>query len=264
MARWFTRNLCRLKNDKPIVSFTFDDFPRSALTSGGAILHERGYTGTYYTSLGLMGKRTSTGEIFLREDLDELARQGHEAACHTFDHYDSWGTEPVEFEASIIRNQQAAKELLQQAPFTNFSYPISWPRPDTKRRVAAHYECARGCGQTFNAGVTDLNYLKAFFIEQSRDNVDAIREVIDANAQSRGWLIFATHDVCNSPTRFGCTPALFEEVVNYSVKSGAVVLPVHAALEKVRQGPIKTASVKTSSNVPAIEHQQSSHARAGR
>ncbi len=262
MARWCTRNLCRLQNDEPIVSFTFDDFPRSALTVGGAILRERGFAGTYYTSLGLMGKRTSTGEMFLREDLDELARQDHEAACHTFDHYDTWNTEPAEFEASIVRNQQAAKTLLPRVRFTGFSYPISWPRPDTKRRVASHYDCARGCGQTFNAGVTDLNYLKAFFIEQSRENVDAIRRVIDANARSRGWLIFATHDVCDSPTRFGCTATLFEEVVNYSAKSGAVVLPVHAALEKARPRSNQTVTVGNARNVPVIQSQQSSHARA--
>ena len=160
-----------------MISFTFDDFPRSALLNAGAILRERGFAGTYYASFGLMGKQAPTGEIFACEDLDELVRQEHELACHTFDHCDSWETDPAEFEASIQRNQRAAVERLSGTKLRSLSYPISWPRPETKRRVATYYECARGGGQTFNAGTTDLNYLKAFFIEQSRDNFAAIKRV---------------------------------------------------------------------------------------
>ena len=93
-----------------------------------------------------MGKQAPTGEIFAREDLDELVRQEHELACHTFDHCDSWETDPAEFEASIQRNQRAAVERLSGTKLRSLSYPISWPRPETKRRVATYYECARGGG----------------------------------------------------------------------------------------------------------------------
>jgi peptidoglycan/xylan/chitin deacetylase (PgdA/CDA1 family) len=233
MARWFGRRPWRLQLDWPVISFTFDDFPRSALTNGGAMLRERGLTGTYYASFGLMGRQAPTGEIFTPEDVDELVRQGHELACHTFDHCDSWNTDPNDFETSIVRNREAAARHVPGLTLKSFSYPISWPRPDTKRRVAAHFECARGGGQTFNSGVADLNYLKAFFIEQSRDNFDAIKKAIDGNARAGGWLIFATHDVCDKPTRFGCTPALFEQIVDYAAKSGAHVLPIHNVAQTV-------------------------------
>jgi peptidoglycan/xylan/chitin deacetylase (PgdA/CDA1 family) len=212
-----------------VISFTFDDFPRSALINGGTILRERGLVGTYYASFGLMGQKAPIGEIFVREDLDELIRQEHELACHTYDHCDSWDTAPLEFEASILRNQRAVAEQLPGTKFRSLSYPISWPRPQTKCRVASYYECARGGGQTFNAGTIDLNYLKAFFIEQSRDNFDAIKQTIDANACAKGWLIFATHDVCDQPTRFGCLPGFFEKVVDYAIQSKATILPVFRA-----------------------------------
>jgi peptidoglycan/xylan/chitin deacetylase (PgdA/CDA1 family) len=181
-----------------------------------------------------MGKETPTGKMFEHEDLDELIDQGHELACHTFHHCDSWETAPGEFEASILRNRQVVTEFLPGTKLESFSYPISWPRPETKRRVAAHFECARGGGQTFNAGTTDMNYLKAFFIEQTRENFDAIRQTIDGNTCANGWLIFATHDICDNPTRFGCTPDLFERVVEASVKSDAMILPVSKALKAVR------------------------------
>ena len=232
-ACWFARELCRIELQSPIISFTFDDFPRSALFEGGAILREHGFIGTYYASFGLMGQTITTGEIFSADDLGELVKQGHELACHTFDHCDSWDTAPSEFEASIGRNQQAIARRLPGVKAKSLSYPISYPRPQTKRRVARYYECARGGGQTFNAGTTDLNYLKAFFIEQSRDNFEAIKRVVDDNARANGWLIFATHDVCDSPTRFGCTPHVFEQVVDYAGQSGAAVLPVGEAFRRI-------------------------------
>src|SRR5690242_10012566 len=109
-ARWFGRRPCRIELEWPVISFTFDDFPRSALINGGAILREYGFSGTYYASLGLMGQENSTGEIFQPEDLRELVRHGHELACHTFDHCDSWEATPAEFEASILKNRQAAAQ----------------------------------------------------------------------------------------------------------------------------------------------------------
>lgn len=252
LARWFGRRPCRIQMASPVISFTFDDFPRSALLTAGTILRERGFAGTYYASFGLMGRKSPTGEIFAREDLDELVRQQHELACHTFDHCDSWETDPAEFEASIQRNQRTAAERLPRSKLSSLSYPISWPRPETKRRVATYYECARGGGQTFNAGTVDLNYLKAFFIEQSRGNFGEIKQVVDANARAKGWLIFATHDVCESPTRFGCTPDLFERIVEYSAKSGAVVLPVHAALLRIRQDEKRSLPVGSTENSPVF------------
>ena len=115
----------------------------------------------------------------------------------------------------------------------SLSYPISWPRPATKRRIGSFFECARGGGQTFNAGVVDLNHLEAFFIERSRDDFNAIKHIIDANTRATGWLIFATHDVCDSPSRFGCDSALFERIVDYAEKSGAHVLPIGGVAERI-------------------------------
>ena len=89
-------------------------------------------------------------------------------------------------------------------------------------------------GQTFNAGWTDLNYLCAFFLEKSRDNPQAVKSLIDQNARSNGWLIFATHDVGPNPSPFGCTPDFFEQVVDWSSASGARILPVVNALEMIQ------------------------------
>src|SRR5439155_1567314 len=195
----------------PLISFTFDDFPRSALLVGGSILNRFGLTGTFYASFGLMGQMVATGRIFVRQDLDVLKAQGHELGCHTFDHCHSWETSTDLFEKSIVRNEQARRELIPGVRFKTFSYPISPPRPRTKRRAAAHFAGCRGGGQTLNVGMTDSTYLAAYFLEKSRDDPEAVKKMIDENRRARGWLILATHDISSDPTPYGCTPEFFED-----------------------------------------------------
>jgi hypothetical protein len=72
LARWLGRRPFRMPDGPAIVSFTFDDFPRSALSQGGRILERYACAGTYYTSLGLAGQTTVTGEIFEHGDLEKL------------------------------------------------------------------------------------------------------------------------------------------------------------------------------------------------
>src|SRR5437773_2236461 len=45
------------------------------------------------------------------------------------------------------------------------------------------------------------------------------------------WLIFATHDICENPSPFGCTAEFFENIVKCAIDSGARTLPVFQALE---------------------------------
>jgi len=233
---------------RPLISFTFDDFPRSALLAGGAILKRFGLAGTYFASFGLVGKETPSGQIFFPDDLTTLLEQGHELGCHTFAHCDSWATATKTFENSIIQNHAALDRLFPHCEFKTFSYPISLPRPKTKARIADYFLCCRGGGQAFNAGKTDLNQLSAYFLEKSRDNFQAVKDVIDHNRQACGWLILVTHDISNNPTPFGCTPEFFERVVEYAIGSGAQIVPVVEALEVLGATDWETAH----SNRPSV------------
>ena len=157
------RKPVQMRNHLPLVSFSFDDFPRSAYEAGGAILKSHGFRGTYYAALGLMGTQAPVGEIFSEEDLPNVLADGHELGCHTFGHCDAWNTAPGAFERSILENHDRLKTLLPEASFKTLSYPKSGPRPHTKRRAARHFPCCRFGGQTYNAGVTDRYLLSATF-----------------------------------------------------------------------------------------------------
>ncbi|HEY1903575.1 MAG TPA: polysaccharide deacetylase family protein [Terracidiphilus sp.] len=218
---------------RPIISFTFDDFPRSALLTGGEILRRSGLSGTYYTALGLLGKDSPSGPVFVGEDLTKALRDGHELGCHTFAHCDSWQTQPRAFEESVLQNRLALSELIPSYHFKSFSYPISMPRPMSKRAVSKYFSSSRGGGQRFNSGVADLNQLSAYFLEKAGGEVELVKALIDKNKEARGWLIFATHDISAAPSPFGCIPEFFEEVVRHAVDSGAQILPVVSALNVV-------------------------------
>jgi len=219
---------------RPVVSFTFDDFPRTALTVGGAILQKYNAVGTYYVSLDLVGKDDVSGPMFTLDDLQVMRQQGHELGCHTFTHCDSAGTPSSIFLEAVRANQAAYEKLFPGDVLRTFSFPKSAPRGRTKQLVARRFTCCRGGGQTMNVGVTDLNYLRAFFIEQAHGDLGAMRRMIDQNRAAKGWLIFATHDVCSHPSPYGCTPEIFESVVRYASESGATILPVEQAYRALR------------------------------
>ncbi len=232
-ARFLFRKNFTIQTQSPLISFTFDDFPRSALLTGGAILNRFGLSGTYYASLGLLGTEAPTGPIATADDLRSAHEQGHELGCHTFVHCDPWKTSPQQYEASIIENRVALSRVVPGAAFRSFAYPIASPRPMAKAMVARHFLCCRGGGQTINVGTADLNRLSAYFLEKSRHEIQAVKDVIDQNRLRCGWLIFATHDISDNPTPYGCTPAFFNEVVQYAVSSGGRILPVVSALKEL-------------------------------
>ena len=236
-GRWRAAHLARrpyrMRPGRPIVSFTFDDFPRSAWTAGGPILARHGVRATYYTSLGLAGREGVSGPHFTPADLRALAAAGHEVGCHTHEHCPAWETPAEEFESSVARNAEELGGFLPGARFRSHSYPVSPPRTATKRRMGGRFACCRGGGQTHNVGMLDLNCLRGFFLEQTRGDPGPLAAAIAASAEAAGWLILVTHDISPRPSRHGVTPSFLEHALSLATASGAVILPVGAAWDRI-------------------------------
>lgn len=219
---------------KPLASFTFDDFPRSALLSGGAILKEHGIRGSYYASLGMMGKSTVSGDLFIEDDISGLIAEGHELGCHTFGHLNPWVTGEAVFKDSIIKNQEALLEIVPEYRFKTLAYPYTHPHPRIKRVAGRYFECCRGGGQVPNIGSIDLNLLRSCFIdEKQREDLDFYKRLLEKNSQSKGWLIFSTHDISINPSPYGCTVDFFEYIVRETVASSATILPICDAILQI-------------------------------
>jgi len=218
----------------PIVSFTFDDAPKSAFVVAREILKEYNVRATYFISLGLLGAETEVGEIASVGDLARALEDGSELGCHTFDHLDAWHVSSTAFMASVARNREALGRILPGATFTTFAYPKTGATLSVKSALGKTFVCCRGGGQAANVDSADLNLVKACFFDK-RTNVDAefIGTLLDYNARRRGWLILATHDVAPDPSPYGCSPKFLEEIVQRASQSGALLLPVGEACAKI-------------------------------
>ena len=240
LAYNFYKRTVIINTEKPILSFTFDDAPKTAFDSGGNILKQHGAKATFFVALGLLGIRTEVGLIASSDDLLKAFEAGHELGCHTFNHLNTWNTKTDLFMESVANNRRELSKYLPGAEFKTFSYQISVPRLRIKFRLEKYFLCCRGGGQAANIGSADLNLLKAYFIDK-RNNLDfgQIKGIIDYNASRRGWLIFATHDVADNPSPFGCTPKFFEKVAEYAARSGSLLLSVREACEKIQSLKIR-------------------------
>ena len=215
----------------PVVSFTFDDFPQSALHTGGKILKDYGFCGTYYASMGLMGKAYSTGCQFTDEDVLNLLEDGHELGCHTYSHL-SCRTSSAKFYNDSVKGKKAISKITGKDTPQSFSYPQGHVTFQTKRLIEKEFVCSRGVFPGINISPIDLNLLRANSLYSGDFDIEAIKRLFIENAQRNGWLIFFTHDVSGNPSPFGCTPEEFESVVDLASKMKNLVLPVISVVQQ--------------------------------
>jgi len=232
LPHWKTRKV-PLRLPQAVVSFTFDDFPRSALTTAGAILQRHQARGTYYTALGLMGISNHEGEHFQMQDLHDLLRDGHELGSHTYSHISALKTPVEHFRADAVRGETELAELRGYATPGNFAYPFGDVSFASKPAIGAKMRSCRGIRGGINTVFADLNLLKANSIYSKTFDLHSTQHLIAETQKLRGWLIFYTHDVRENPSGFGCTPAEFASVVQAASLSGARILTIAQTLDAI-------------------------------
>ncbi len=233
-TRYYSRKSFNLNLSKPIISFTFDDFPQSAVTHGLELLDKYGSRATYYIAFGLVDKVTPTGKIANLTDIKQVVDSGNFLGCHTFNHLGVLEQKLSSFDKSIERNNIFLQEMFPPLKFNVFSYPKGQVKPGAKKIVENHFICSRGITPGINKGMVDLNLLKGTRIYGNVSNFAWIKNFIEDNVLANGWLIFYTHDISDNPTPYGCTPELFNEVVKYSKSSGALILSVNEVCDLLK------------------------------
>jgi peptidoglycan/xylan/chitin deacetylase (PgdA/CDA1 family) len=226
----FHRREVPLHGDGPIVTFTFDDFPRTALTVGAEILERFGARGTYYVAASLVDTDSNSGDRFHREDLVALLDRGHEVASHTFSHVSARRVDFRTFEDDVRRGSKAIRESLGVAVSGNFSYPYGEVTLAAKKQLGPSLTSSRGTCGGLNGPRVDLNLLRANGLYGDFDNFPRVQKLISENKQRRTWLIFYSHDIRPMPSRFGCTPELFESAVSFASSMGCRMLTVAAVV----------------------------------
>lgn len=222
--------------ERPVISFTFDDVPDSTLHYGAAILEKYGLHGTFYIAGNLTGTSETSRQLINENGIRELADRGHEIGCHTYTHPNIAALSGTRLQDDIDRNRSFLKRILgaRSAGRTekfNFAYPYNAVSYFAYRRLAKNYRTCRAGENLINRGATCPQMLFGMEIGQPEQRSAELTREIDAVKQQPGWLIFFTHDISDTPTPYGCTPATFEQLVQYAVQSGCAILTVNEALD---------------------------------
>lgn len=242
-----------LPDTGPIVSFTFDDFPRSALDNGGEILKSYGGCGTYYAAVGLMGRINELGELFDKDDIERLLARGHELGSHTFSHMSCRANSLEGFEADTRKGRDAIIKLGGRPELHNFAYPFGHMTVSSKRRIGPQMASSRSVFMGINTSPVDLHMLRAVFLYNGTTDFESMDHLFRLNDRKRGWLIFYTHDVSEKPSQFGCKPKQFERVVRSAIHAGARIVTVGGVLDR---SPLILSADSSENHVPSCKARQ--------
>lgn len=224
LVRGASRRPLRDTPGTPMVSFTFDDAPVSAARTGAELLEARGLKGAYYVSAGLAGTDGPMGRYADADDYRRLAAAGHEIGCHTYSHLDCGKAAGQAALSEAVRNAEQLEAWDIPFPAT-FAYPYGDVAAGPKAILAARFRLLRALHPGLVEKGCDLNQAPAVGVEGPEGEATARRWLDKAKAR-KAWLILYTHDVQDSPSKWGCTPKALAGLIDAAVEGGFEVVTV--------------------------------------
>lgn len=233
LTQWrVTAPLC-VQPDKPIVSFTFDDFPKSAANEGAESLEAVGGKGTYYACSSLAGTTTSTGEQFDASDITALQAAGHEIGAHTHSHLDCSKAKLKDIHDDIALNIRHLEEMGAHK-ITQFAYPYGETQVELKRGLSEDFQTARGVLAGINTAAADRMQLRALELTPDPRTIQRAGAILRAAQSDPTWIVIFTHDVQPSPSPFGVHSEDFRQLTKMARDIGAEILSVGGAMEYMK------------------------------
>jgi peptidoglycan/xylan/chitin deacetylase (PgdA/CDA1 family) len=222
----------QLPGTSPMVSFTFDDIPKSAATTGASILEEYDARGTFYVSGGLVDQWSGHWIGAGADDIVALHRRGHELACHTFSHRPATDLDAAALTAEMEANRRYFLALEPSIRIENFAYPYGLGSVSRKRQLSKAFRTSRGILPGVNSGTLDLHFLRATPLIERDIDCDGIDRAFDEAVAKNGWLIFYSHDVDPVPSPYGCSPSMLRHALDAAARRNIPVLSVADALRR--------------------------------
>ncbi|WP_409431983.1 polysaccharide deacetylase family protein [Litorimonas sp. RW-G-Af-16] len=232
LARHRHKRIVTPKLDRPIISFTFDDCPKSVVETALPLIEAEGWRATIYVACGLCDITNHMGLHMSRDDIKAVARNGHEIGDHTYGHLDGLRVTPDMFMADIVRNQ-AELDALGIAPSRTFAYPYGQVTTALKKRLLKRFDLSRGVNRSSSTAFDEgLSPAMRLYHGQA---VNEARTRIESYSTAPQWEVLFTHDVRDTPSDYGCTAADLKRTIQTVKESGAIVLPVAQALDIARR-----------------------------
>ena len=231
VVRLQSRRPARVALERPMVSFSFDDVPISAIATAGAMLEAQGARGTYFVCAGLAGQDSRMGPYATREELLAAQAKGHEIACHTFGHLDCGAAEAAVITKDVGRNDEVLAAW-GVGPTTTFAYPYGDVSHDAKRVTSGRFAVARALHHGLIETGADLNQAPAVGIE-GQDGAEVAKRWLERAAARKAWLILYTHDVRETPSPVGCTPQALSGLIDAAIALGFDIVTVAEGARRI-------------------------------
>src|SRR5438105_6749043 len=158
VARCVATKRVRARNQRSLVTLTFDDIPDSAFINGARVLEDRGVRGTFYIAGGLCGTIEHDRTLISASDCIALHRGGHEIGCHTFSHPIVQSLGAREFAADLERNRKFFASLVPDLTLENFCFPYGVTSLSRKLQAQARFYSCRSTTPGINVGRVDLGF----------------------------------------------------------------------------------------------------------
>lgn len=232
-ARHLLKRRLPLFGNTGVVSFTFDDAPASACTTGARILEAHGVRGTFYVAGGLTDKLEEGKPCHSQEQLKTLLATGHELGCHSYSHIHCDVLNSVVLSTELSRNADFLEELGVDIRRLNFAYPFGAYALGAKHICSTRFRSSRITGGGPHIGEADLQALKTFRLYEdphANEGIATFEEALALTAEHKGWLIINTHDIADNPSRYGYTPAHLDAAVSATLAAGCQILTVDDAI----------------------------------
>ena len=218
-----------VKLDKPIVSFTFDDCPKSVVDNALPALERENWQASLYISMGLCGTTNHLGLHMSESDVKAVYKSGYEIGDHTYSHIDATANSLENFEQNIDKNQARLKDL-GLPPSETFAYPYGQVSLASKKMISQKFKGARGITSHIHSSSVDLNQINSNRLYAGQDYKVLLNQISELEKKP-GWMTIFTHDVRETPSSYGCQPEHLNTVIKAVKDSGAIVMTVANAIK---------------------------------
>jgi peptidoglycan/xylan/chitin deacetylase (PgdA/CDA1 family) len=160
--------------------------------------------------------------------------RGHEIGCHTFSHLRVSDLDELALADEIARNRAYFHAIDPSIEIETFAYPFGYGAFARKQLLKNTFQSCRSIVQGVNSGSVDMQFLRAMPLIDREMDRDGIERAFDAAQENNGWLIFYGHDVAESPSPYGCSPALVNHALEAAARRKIPALTMAEALRCAR------------------------------
>jgi peptidoglycan/xylan/chitin deacetylase (PgdA/CDA1 family) len=212
-------------NNRPLVTFVFDDGYESTYTKAKPIFDEQGEVACAGITLDYIGKKGRMTEF----QILELQNDGWEVLGHSITHPDF-----TTMTGSEIENEmKISKESLEDLGFkvVNFVYPFYKHNANARKIAGKYYRSARS-GDVFTSGFNINPKILRIYALSAIDMDDferpaALERIVDSADESNSWLMITYHNV--TPHR----EKRLDSLIDYIQEKGIMIVTVNQGLDMV-------------------------------